>query len=590
MSIELHWDDLRYADESAALSAVASKIDGGVLVLGTDFTQPERTVAALIAARRRGTPVAIYPLLEEPMEMLIAQISATLSSHAQSGERFTQFAALREGRLTNNGKPLNESVAYAPAALSAAILSVKLADIVLLATIAERDRWVRLLGRPLRRFAYLPLPTVEPAKVLDESGVTVYAPQTPRKLLAFVEFALSEARVSAVIVSAENSDAPITTRTVIAPSWWRPLVAARLASAGHRVVAAAPGAPDERCACATYREVDIFALGAAIDAAQSAPRTEPVSHDTDDLAPSLQMLRVSSTHGPRVSVIVRTYDRLQLLRRAIRSIVGQQYEDVEIVVVNNGGDDVEAMVRLAAERLPLIYTTNSRRGTISEASNIGVRAATGTYVAYLDDDDILYPDHIARAVDVLERTKTDLAYTNCVAEYAQLSGDVKSLLGFQIFLDKEFVAKELYMLNVAPIHSIVHRRDVFERFGYFDDSLPVTDDWEYWLRLVSNGCRFVHIDRATCEYSWRHDPQRGNMTLSRALDFAESYATITTRYASDLEPYPHLLLQQAQILAGQRQRADQLAQIGERGAEISLSAMAQNAVRSNVPEDPFADS
>jgi hypothetical protein len=164
------------------------------------------------------------------------------------------------------------------------------------------------------------------------------------------------------------------------------------------------------------------------------------------------------------------------------------------------------------------------------------------------------------------------------------------LLGFQIFLDKEFVAKELYMLNVAPIHSIVHRRDVFERFGYFDDSLPVTDDWEYWLRLVSNGCRFVHIDRATCEYSWRHDPQRGNMTLSRALDFAESYATITTRYASDLEPYPHLLLQQAQILAGQRQRADQLAQIGERGAEISLSAMAQNAVRSNVPEDPFADS
>ncbi len=201
---------------------------------------------------------------------------------------------------------------------------------------------------------------------------------------------------------------------------------------------------------------------------------------------------------------------------------------------------------------------------------------------------MLYPDHFARAVRVLEDARADIVYTNCIAEYAQVSGDRKQLLGFQMFRDSEFVAKDLYLDNIAPIHSIVHRRDLFERFGYFDESLPVTDDWEMWLR-ASREARFAHVDRVTCEYSWRFDPARGNMTLTHQRQFADSYEYITSRYGADVASIPNIAAQQTQVKAAQRQRAAQLEELGPRMAELTIAAMAANALPLHTaPADPFA--
>ncbi len=91
-------------------------------------------------------------------------------------------------------------------------------------------------------------------------------------------------------------------------------------------------------------------------------------------------------------------------------------------------------------------------------------------------------------------------------------------------------------------------------------SLAVTDDWEMWLR-ASRGARFVHVDRVTCEYSWRVDPAKGNMTLTHQRQFAESYEKITSRYAADVREFPNITAQQAQVKAAQQQRAKQLAEL-----------------------------
>jgi glycosyltransferase involved in cell wall biosynthesis len=226
-----------------------------------------------------------------------------------------------------------------------------------------------------------------------------------------------------------------------------------------------------------------------------------------------------------------------------------------------------------------------RRG-VGAALNAGVRACAGAYIGYLDDDDLLYPDHVWRTVDALQRSGADLAYTNCLAEYAITSGDGKETLGFQIFRDAEFVPKDLYVDNFAPIHSIVHRADVFERFGFFDESLAVLEDWEMWLR-ISRNCRFIHVDHVTCEYSWRVDPKHGNTTLSRQRNFAEAYDTIVARYAEDVAAFGDVRARQEQVKVIQAKRAEQAVALGAGIAEATIGGMAQTAVQA-FPNDPFA--
>jgi glycosyltransferase involved in cell wall biosynthesis len=281
--------------------------------------------------------------------------------------------------------------------------------------------------------------------------------------------------------------------------------------------------------------------------------------------------------GPRVSIIVRTYDRPALLARAIASIADQSYKNVEIVVVNNGGDDVRAIVESAAAGRPFRYEVMPERKHISAASNVGARAATGEFVGYLDDDDLLYGDHCARTADVLTRTGAELVFTVCVGEYAKMHGDEKHVLGYQIYLDRQYHPDDIYVSNMSPIHSIVHQRAIFERIGYFDETLPVTDDWELWLRLASSGARFVRIERATCEYSWRYDPTRGNMTVDHQMDFVRAFDSITDRYAKDVANRPSIRASQANARAGQAQRAQDAAD-PEKRASIVIGSMSSAVV------------
>jgi hypothetical protein len=585
--VELHWDEQRYFEESASMRMLTPS--GSTLIVGTDFSSPARTLSRMIEARRRGLVVALYPMLTDPMEVLVEQVSAAIAQQPDEGQRRNQLFALRDNRLNVNEKPLVESAAYPADLLRAAILALKLSDVILCFTAKEKDRWAPFLGRAVRRFAYLPVPRVHESKKSFERGITVFAPQSLQTQLGFVALAAQERALPASFVSAEDRERAVTTRAVIVPSWWRPGRVVALSAAGHDVIAPANAAPDERCSCAVYGAVDSSSLGAAMDAVQSSSTSSALRFDPspDAATADIENMRAPQTTGPRVSIIVRTHDRPLLLARALRSLVAQSHADLEIVVVNNGGADVAHLVESATGGRTHQYVSLREGVSVSAALNVGARAATGAYVGYLDDDDLLYPDHVARAVEALERSGADLAYTNCIAEYARVSDEQKTLLGFQVFRDSEFVAKDMYVDNVAPIHSIVHRSDVFSRFGYFDEMLPVLEDWEMWLRL-SRSARFIHVDRITCEYSWRADPLKGNSTLKRQREFAESYEKITSTYAADISGLPDVVARQEQGKLAQHQRARQVAEAGPRIAELTIAAMAQNAVPVDTPVDPFA--
>lgn len=574
--IEIYFDEMRFPEEAAALRLL--RLPPNAAAIGLDLDTPADGLSAIIAARRRGTTVVLLPILVDPFEAMLSTIFRSIFANRDDEQRILQLVALGSNTLQVNGKKPSELASYSKAQGDSAALALRLADVVLLQSPGDRERWQRLIGRPLRRSALLPVSIVGGKSSADEPGVTLYAPATPRESLLPIEAYLRRRRQDVVLIAAENRNDSISTRIVVAPEW-RASRARSLAARGHVVVTPNITRVDE-CdpRIVGYTAADLQTLEAALDAAHAVPlfTDDPIAHRTS--APAvLEAQSALRYDGPPVSIIIRTYDRPELLRRAIASVAAQSYRDVEIIVVNNGGEDVAAVIESAVGGRPYRYEVMPERKLISAASNVGARAASGVYVGYLDDDDLLYGDHCSRTVEVLERSGADVVYTNCLAEYAKMHGDVKELIGYQLYLDRNFDIDQLYCYNVSPIHSIVHKRDIFDRFGYFDEQLPVTDDWELWLRVANGGGRFIRIDRVTCEYSWRYDPERGNMTVNHQWDFVNAYRSITERYAAYAAIRPNIRANQAATLSVQEQRA-KIADDPARRAEVVISSMSTEVV------------
>lgn len=560
----------------------------GVHLIGIDLGNAADGLARLISARRAGVATAILPILSDPLEHTFALVGQSITSTADNDQRAQHASALKVDQLQVNGRRPSELAAYQKEHIDAAALALRLADTIFIAAPGERDRWTSLIQRPFRRFCLLPIPDTAQSPEVDVRGVTIYAPSTEEPLLALYVMLLRQHRIEPYVISARNPHEPVKTRVVITPEW-RPMRARIFAARGHHVVAPNVTRVDE---CDSrifgYAPADYRSLSAAVDAARtSGPGSSRFSLSVADATNAIAREKADVVDGPLVSIIIRTYDRPVLLRRAVASVAAQTYKNVEIVVVNNGGTDVSELVTDAAGGCPVKYERMPERLHISAASNVGARAAAGAYIGYLDDDDLIYADHCARTVEALERTGVDAVFTTCLAEYAEMRGDEKTVLGYQVYLDREFSVDDLYVSNLTPIHSIVHKRDVFDRFGYFDEELPVTDDWEFWLRIVSRGATFARIDRVTCEYSWRYDPERGNMTIEHQWDFVHAYRKIVERYAADVRDRPSIHAAQANLLAQQEGRARDAADPGKR-ASIVIGSMSASLVPVG-PVSPVAE-
>lgn len=583
MAATIFFSRVQYPEDAAALDLLEPQSDAAII--GVDLANPSQALAALIAARRAGKATAVYPLLPDPLREVYAAIGRAIASTADPEQRRAQIEALRTGHLQIQGRKPRDFATYPHAALNAAKLALRVADVVLLGAPGEIDRWNAMTERPVRRFCLLPVPGDAPAASLICTAVTLYAPHTNLDDLAHYVMLLRDRGVPSHIIAADGGEPEIRTRVVIAPEGLG-IQTRTIAARGHQVVA--PNAMRvEECDTRIFGFAlhDYGSFMAAVDAARACTNgAERITVSPSTVAGIVDSEQAAAVTGPRVSIIIRTYNRPALLRRAIASVAAQTYRDVEIVVVNNGGEDVREIVAEAAGGRPFLYEVMTERQHISAASNAGARSATGAYIGYLDDDDLIYADHCSRAVEVLERTRADAAFTLCLAEYARMQSDEKSVLGYQIFLDREFDLDDLHVRNATPIHTVVHRRDVFERFGYFDESLPVTDDWEFWLRIACGGAQFVRIDRVTCEYSWRYDPSAGNMTVEHQWDFVHAYRNITERYAPNIVGRAKIKTRQQEMLQMQERRAADAAD-PEKRARVVIESMSASL----VPVAPIED-
>lgn len=197
---------------------------------------------------------------------------------------------------------------------------------------------------------------------------------------------------------------------------------------------------------------------------------------------------------PLISVVIRANDD-QILSHALASLTSQSYDQIEVVLVWFGENipDLSAFDVLDIRTI----TGKSNRGY---NLNLGITYARGEYIAFLDQDDIVYSDHFALLLaEIQGRADVDVAHSGCRVVSCRRNGASVELIAEMEIMNRAVEVGRLLVGNLIPNHALLFRASLF-RTLHFDETLDAYEDWELLARLALAGYRFAHVDEITCEY------------------------------------------------------------------------------------------
>lgn len=184
---------------------------------------------------------------------------------------------------------------------------------------------------------------------------------------------------------------------------------------------------------------------------------------------------------PLVSVVIPAYNAAPWIAETLQSVLAQTLHDFEIIVVDDGSTDETAAVVAKFERVRYLHKPN--RGQAS-ARNMGVHAALGEYIAFVDSDDLWSPEKLRLQMDLLRQTGLAWIYCDACAIDDVTRGVLFTFSKVRHQFDGD-VLEELFLEDFIPMPTPIVKRQVFEQIGYFDESeaLRYVEDWDMWLRI-----------------------------------------------------------------------------------------------------------
>ena len=182
---------------------------------------------------------------------------------------------------------------------------------------------------------------------------------------------------------------------------------------------------------------------------------------------------------PKVSVIITTYNRPHLLPRAIESARAAG-SDVEIVVVDDASTDQTAKVCNASSNIR--YVRADRNYGVAGARNLGIRASSGEYICFLDDDDVRLPHSLDIQIEALA-SAPDAGFVYGQMLVSDQDGKIDGSI-CPATCPQGDLFWDLLERNFIPCGSVVFRKDCLSRVGLLHEPTPGIDDWDLWVRLA----------------------------------------------------------------------------------------------------------
>jgi glycosyltransferase involved in cell wall biosynthesis len=261
--------------------------------------------------------------------------------------------------------------------------------------------------------------------------------------------------------------------------------------------------------------------------------------------------------GDLVSVITRTRNRRDFLAESIASVARQTHPRVELVVCNDGGEDVADVLDPFRDRLAITYLEPGRVGRCS-AGNIALEHARGTWIAWLDDDDLYYPEHLATLMDTVRTSGHKVAYTDAhQLDMGRAGPDGPWVeVGRSVPYSQDFSRVMLFRQAYIHLVTVLHHRECVERLGGLDPTLEVLEDWDLFFRLAQD-YDFKHLARVTAAFRIRDD--RSNAVTALRREFVDTRTLLYQRYSHVALPEMLGMVQTGHELIGVlRKRIDDL--------------------------------
>jgi glycosyltransferase involved in cell wall biosynthesis len=180
----------------------------------------------------------------------------------------------------------------------------------------------------------------------------------------------------------------------------------------------------------------------------------------------------------RISVIIPVYNREEYIRRAIDSVLNQTRPADEIIVVDDGSTD--ATPSILADYGELIQVVRQENTGVSSARNRGIRVSSGNWIALLDSDDEWFPDKLALQESWLKKNPS---YRICQTQEIWIRrGKRVNPMKKHTKVQGDIFFPSLKRCLVSP-SAVLFERQLFEENGGFDESFPVCEDYDLWLRI-----------------------------------------------------------------------------------------------------------
>lgn len=237
------------------------------------------------------------------------------------------------------------------------------------------------------------------------------------------------------------------------------------------------------------------------------------------------------------------YNAAKYIEESIFSAQNQTFKDWELIVIDDGSIDDTAQIvkrlQKSDNRIVYFYQSNKRLGA---ARNAGLRLAKGKYIAFLDSDDLWYPEKLELQVKLIESNKYDLVFTNgyilndpsgLIEDYPSISGNY----------DSESMYKMEFWGNHIPVLSVLATKEIVEKTGFQGETenLFGCEDWDFWLRMARGGAIFYGMPDKLFKYRVHDNGMSRNLKQMQLAEFTAIFNNLDYRYISKPIAYKRLL-------------------------------------------------
>ena len=255
-----------------------------------------------------------------------------------------------------------------------------------------------------------------------------------------------------------------------------------------------------------------------------------------------------------ITVVIPVYNRELVISDAINSVLGQTSTVDEIIVVDDGSTD-GTIDRLHAFAGKVRILRQSNQGP-SAARNAGIRASRSKWIAFLDSDDLWYPEKL----ELQKRHIEKMNDMGCIHTRYVVQGQDFRELSPNPPLMQQLRLEDLLIRNRIGTSTVLARREILTALGGFDENLRIVQDWDLWLRMAQERVKFGYVSRPLVSYRLSGE----NLVADLSLAEKETLAVVSRHLSSGQDSEKNYGLREKAIASAQLRFARQRLSVGNR--------------------------